>query len=239
MYYNNESTSQAFALSSPLRLALVRWNLDPKPVFGISDYATLLNNPIWTTDVLGDTVRLSFDGRKNKITIYGNTPEKPEYKKLGEFDAHNNTIKRSQGKWEDGTYEMRDKLKTTMHGNNSEKGIKNDSRLGMYGKFGAYVAESFKQSDGLSRSGMAVHAGRTSEVDGVGGNTKGCIRVSEMTMREIDASIYHYGELKSITILNNKQRQDNQSIPQPYKKAARNWRKSSEQAESGRGDLCL
>lgn len=32
-----------------------RWNLDPKPRVGLSDYATFLNNPIWFNDVDGDT----------------------------------------------------------------------------------------------------------------------------------------------------------------------------------------
>ena len=34
-----------------------RWNLDPKPTFGISDYAAFLNSPIWFSDLLGDTVK--------------------------------------------------------------------------------------------------------------------------------------------------------------------------------------
>jgi len=33
-----------------------RWNLDPKPTIGVSDYAAFLNNPIWNTDVKGDTI---------------------------------------------------------------------------------------------------------------------------------------------------------------------------------------
>ena len=31
-----------------------RWNLDPKPVIGISEYACFGNNPIWYSDPLGD-----------------------------------------------------------------------------------------------------------------------------------------------------------------------------------------
>lgn len=32
-----------------------RWNLDPKSQINISDYATFANNPIWFSDILGDT----------------------------------------------------------------------------------------------------------------------------------------------------------------------------------------
>ena len=31
-----------------------RWNLDPKPTLGVSDYSVYLNSPLWNTDVLGD-----------------------------------------------------------------------------------------------------------------------------------------------------------------------------------------
>jgi len=34
-----------------------RWNLDPKPTVGISDYACFSNNPIYNSDVHGDTLR--------------------------------------------------------------------------------------------------------------------------------------------------------------------------------------
>ena len=32
-----------------------RWNLDPKPTIGFSDYCTFLGNPIWFNDIDGDT----------------------------------------------------------------------------------------------------------------------------------------------------------------------------------------
>lgn len=34
-----------------------RWNLDPKPVTGVSEYSAFLNNPLWYSDPLGDTIR--------------------------------------------------------------------------------------------------------------------------------------------------------------------------------------
>jgi RHS repeat-associated protein len=32
-----------------------RWNLDPKPTVGISEYSVFNNNPVWYIDILGDT----------------------------------------------------------------------------------------------------------------------------------------------------------------------------------------
>jgi hypothetical protein len=40
-----------------------RWNLDPKPTVGLSDYACFANNPIWFNDVLGDTVIVNLFGK--------------------------------------------------------------------------------------------------------------------------------------------------------------------------------
>lgn len=45
---------------------LRRWNLDPKPDPSISQYACFADNPIWFSDVLGDTVKLSTDFQKSK-----------------------------------------------------------------------------------------------------------------------------------------------------------------------------
>ena len=39
-----------------------RWNLDPKPTIGISDYACFANSPIYFKDVNGDTIRISLFG---------------------------------------------------------------------------------------------------------------------------------------------------------------------------------
>lgn len=39
-----------------------RWNQDPKPNPSISNYAAFGNNPIWFTDVLGDTIKATQEG---------------------------------------------------------------------------------------------------------------------------------------------------------------------------------
>ena len=39
-----------------------RWNLDPKPTIGISEYACFNNNPIWFSDALGDTIKATQEG---------------------------------------------------------------------------------------------------------------------------------------------------------------------------------
>jgi hypothetical protein len=45
-----------------------RWNLDPKPTFGISEYSVFENNPIFNMDILGDRIKPTSDwtedGRK-------------------------------------------------------------------------------------------------------------------------------------------------------------------------------
>jgi hypothetical protein len=45
-----------------------RWNLDPKPTIGISDYACFGDNPILNDDVNGDTIRFRFISDPNKST---------------------------------------------------------------------------------------------------------------------------------------------------------------------------
>ncbi|MBP9189615.1 MAG: hypothetical protein KBF51_08745 [Chitinophagales bacterium] len=41
-----------------------RWNIDPKPNPSWSSYSTFSNNPIFFTDILGDTVKTSQEGNK-------------------------------------------------------------------------------------------------------------------------------------------------------------------------------
>ena len=47
-----------------------RWNLDPKPTVAISNYACFANNPIWFTDVAGDTVTINLFTKDDGDNFY-------------------------------------------------------------------------------------------------------------------------------------------------------------------------
>jgi hypothetical protein len=52
-----------------------RWNLDPKPIVGISQFSTFENNPIWFNDPLGDSsIPLMPRHPINKVSDLGYTP---------------------------------------------------------------------------------------------------------------------------------------------------------------------
>ena len=145
------------------------------------------NNPIYYRDFDGRAPKgmldpyLVFDGQKNKLYIYddNDTPDDPSDDVLiGTFDAHNLTVRRSQGKWEDGTYSMFDKKTRHTHTTLETKGKWAFERLldspnSSYGKGGIYRANSFTQTNGKYRSGMAIHAGREDR-SFLTRRTKGC-----------------------------------------------------------------
>jgi hypothetical protein len=60
-----------------------RWNLDPKPSDGVSNYSVLTNNPIIATDILGDTVLINLF-RSDDVTFFNNAEKmvlnKKDYK---------------------------------------------------------------------------------------------------------------------------------------------------------------
>lgn len=61
--YNNQSTTTATFWEYDGRIGR-RWNLDPKPTIGISDYACLGNNPIFSIDPYGDKVTTTVEKYK-------------------------------------------------------------------------------------------------------------------------------------------------------------------------------
>jgi len=88
-----------------------RWNLDPKPNPSISNYACFNNNPIWGTDVLGDSSVFSNKGNKlyydpkdedlrvfmkdgdNKLTKIGELGKKVNVNKILENVLKDNKVK--------------------------------------------------------------------------------------------------------------------------------------------------
>jgi len=66
-----------------------RWNMDPKPVFGISNYAAFQGNPIKFNDIKGDTIKTTQEG--NDIIQEGLTATLGQNNPFG-YDAVNGII---------------------------------------------------------------------------------------------------------------------------------------------------
>ncbi len=154
-------------------------------------------------------IYVTFDGKDNKLTIYKDNGGDDD--EIGSYDAYNNVDSRSQGKWEDGTYEMEDQTSRKTHGDAiDKKGILEDSEDGMYGVGGIYRAKPFREKGGdkLYRDGMAIHAGRLHSSNGKNKPlntrvTNGCIRTTPEAMIAIDDAIAKYGRFKKLIVKNN------------------------------------
>jgi RHS repeat-associated protein len=206
--------------------ALGRWmNIDPlaEVMENHSPFNYGLNNPIYYRDYDGRAPKgmldpyIVFDGTKNKIYIYddNDTPnDSSDDVLLGTFDAHNIADSKSQGKWEDGVYEMYDKnhsktrssMEAIPFGNRktrSEWRIYQDSDYGRYGTGGIYRAVNFVQTDGKTRRGMGFHSGRKHR-SFFRRATNGCIRTTDACIAAIGDAIKLYGPLTTATVQNNK-----------------------------------
>lgn len=122
------------------------------------------------------------------------------------FDAKNATINSSNGKWEDGVYDMQDQNTPHMHGSDvDDNGVLLDSDNGSYGSGGIFRAEPFSDATtGNNRSGMGVHAGRESSDWQTGRKTAGCIRVKPEGFDAIVQAIEDYGSLTRIIVQDNR-----------------------------------
>ena len=132
---------------------------------------------------------------------------------LGEYDAHNSVTPKSNGKWEDGEYEMEDQVSRHTHGNDKEpNGVLQDSPNGRYGKGGVYRAKEFKETTSKAvRNGMSVHAGRENKPF-FSRRTEGCIRTTPEAMEAIDKAIKNKGPLQKIIIQNNRPSQYSEKV---------------------------
>jgi hypothetical protein len=176
-----------------------------------------MNNPLKYIDPNGMQVvdpYLIFDGSTNQMYIFDDNDTPDDYTDdvfVGQFKAHNNVSSTSNGKWEDGEYDMLDTDAPYTHGDETDsKGVKLDSDNGAYGSEGIYRAENFDETESdLTRSGMGIHAGRENK-DFEKRKTLGRIRCSPEGFDEIGDAIDDYGSLTKIKVINN-QASDNSS----------------------------
>jgi hypothetical protein len=70
--YGNHYTAKFWEYDPRL---MRRWNLDPKPTIGVSDYSVYLNNPISNTDVLGDKPN-KWQAARMAAHVYGDKSDK-------------------------------------------------------------------------------------------------------------------------------------------------------------------
>ena len=153
---------------------------------------------------------LYVNGKRKQMEIWDDNDTPDDYSDdvlLGIYKAKNDVTLSSNGKWEDGIYDMFDKNTPHMHGNETDvNGVLKDSDNGSYGSGGIYRAENFDETTtDKSRTGMGVHAGRENQDFNTGRKTNGCIRCSPEGFDAIGNAISIFGPLRRIIITKNRQ----------------------------------
>lgn len=191
--YYDPSNSMAWLSVDPLASEAPDW----------TPYRFSFNNPINFVDPTGllEEPYLVFDGDKNELVIYDDNDTPDDYSddvKVGTYKAHNNVASSSNGKWEDGEFEMLDK--NTAHTHSAEQ----DSKDGPYGENGIFRAKSFDETakDGKKRTGMGIHSGRAYKTFEKR-VTMGCIRTTDEAIEGIIDAIEEYGPLQKVIVKNN------------------------------------
>jgi hypothetical protein len=137
-----------------------RWNLDPKPTIGVSDYATFGNNPIWFFDVLGDTW---FKDKDGSIQYSKTTLTKKDMKEGQTFlgESHSEKVNKKTNSYRtDGSILFGDEQSAYKRMNTETLkpggGTNKHEILGLIGNDGVLVLPDYKNNS------------TTSETDGVG-----------------------------------------------------------------------
>jgi RHS repeat-associated protein len=146
---------------------------------------------------------LLYNGSTKKMQIWDDNDTPDDYSDdtyVAEHDAKNDVTSDSNGKWEDGEYEMVDK-------NAPKVGTGTDyTDNGSYGSGGIFRAVNFAETTTtLTRSGMGIHAGRESSSWATGRWTHGCIRCKPEGFDAIIGAIATYGPLQRVIVTNNRQ----------------------------------
>jgi hypothetical protein len=120
---------------------------------------------------------------------------------IGAWRAANNVDSDSKGVWPDGSYTIQDSTAPHTHGGDK------DTLDGEYGTHGIIRADTFTDTDGDTRTGMGVHAGRENDADGLGRTgpehaTFGCIRTTEEGM-ETAAETAPVDPIETIDVTSN------------------------------------